>query len=141
MKDPVDHILRPVLPWREASAITECGYDATKVKTISREEYFAREKELGRQRTAMLTCMTCASTAGRWGAWEDDPRQAIEREVTWEGSGRWAREDRGHRLLDELNAISRLIETHRSDFDQFVAEISTRRDWNEKKLAMQKRKT
>ena len=30
MKEPVDHILRPFLPWRDATAdaITECGYAA-----------------------------------------------------------------------------------------------------------------
>ncbi len=32
MKEPVDHILRPKLPWRTGEgAITECGYDAAKV--------------------------------------------------------------------------------------------------------------
>ncbi len=38
VKEPVDHILRPRLPWRDGSegAITECGYDATKVKTLTR---------------------------------------------------------------------------------------------------------
>jgi hypothetical protein len=31
MKEPVDHILRPALPWRgDEGAITECGYDANK---------------------------------------------------------------------------------------------------------------
>mgnify|MGYP001599520162 CR=1 FL=1 len=37
MKEPVDHVLRPRLPWRSPSdpAITECGYDASKVKTIT----------------------------------------------------------------------------------------------------------
>lgn len=33
MKEPVDHILRPSLPWREASAMTECGLNAASVKT------------------------------------------------------------------------------------------------------------
>lgn len=97
MKDPVDHILRPRLPWRgDEGAITECGYDASKVRTLTREEYFQRLKDLGRQRCALLTCMTCADTAGRWGTWADDPRLALEREITWErGGGYRARTDRG----------------------------------------------
>jgi hypothetical protein len=60
MKEPVDHILRPQLPWRTGGGITECGYDASKVQTLTREEYFARLKDLGQQRCAMMTCMTRA---------------------------------------------------------------------------------
>src|SRR5215510_8447013 len=86
MKEPVDHIVRPQLPWRTARdvAITECGYDASKVKAVTRVEYFARLKELGQQRTAILTCMTCSDTARRWGTWDDDARKALEREIDWE---------------------------------------------------------
>lgn len=44
MKEPVDHIIRPRLPWRspDAPAVTECGYDALKVKSLTREEFFQR---------------------------------------------------------------------------------------------------
>ena len=118
MKDPVDHILRPRLPWRgDEGAITECGYDASKVRTLTRDEYFQRRKGLGQQRCAMLTCMTCADTAGRWGTWADDPRRALEREIVWEhGGGYRARTDRGDRLKDELGAIAALIESHPDEF-------------------------
>lgn len=140
MKEPVDHILRPQLPWRAGDgAITECGYDATKVKALTRDEYVARFKELGRQRCAMLTCMTCADTAARWGAWDSDPRKALEREIAWEGAGRYAREDRGQRLKDELLAIAALIEVHREEFDAHIAETAGRRDWLEKKAARESR--
>src|SRR5690349_10474914 len=111
MKEPVDHIERPSLPWRENGTVTECGYDASKVKTLTREEFFSREKELGQQRTAMLTCMTCMNTAKRWGRWADDPRLALQREIEWEV--RWSREQRGQRLKDELLAMAALIEAHR----------------------------
>lgn len=140
MKEPVDHILRPRLPWRSDGAITECGFDASKVKTLTRDEYAARFKELGRQRAAMLTCMTCADTAARWGTWEGDPRKAMEREIAWEGAGRYAREDRGQRLKDELIAIAALIEAHREEFDAHIAETVGRRDWLEKKAAHEGRK-
>jgi hypothetical protein len=143
MKEPVDHILRPRLPWRspEEAPITECGYDASKVKTLTREEFFKRFKDLGRQRCAMFTCMTCADTAARWGTWDDDPRVALQREIEWERGGYWGRgrEDRGRRLRDELTAISALIESHRDEFLATITENDQRREWLEKKAAMSKR--
>lgn len=140
MKEPVDHILRPHLPWRSPTegAITECGYDATKVKALTREEFFQREKDLGKQRTAMLTCMTCSDTARRWGRWGDDPRLALQREIEWErGHNYWARarDDRGELLKDELLAIAALIEAHRDEFDAHISETVGRRDWLERKAA------
>lgn len=35
MKQPVDHILRPSLPWRTDPPMTECGYDASTVTTLT----------------------------------------------------------------------------------------------------------
>jgi hypothetical protein len=135
MKEPVDHILRPQLPWRKGDGITECGFDASKVKTLTREEYFGRLKELGSQRTAMLTCMTCGDTARRHGTWEDDPRKAIGREVEWEARYSRYSEDRGVKLRDELLAIAELIEAHRDEFDAHIAHTEQRRSWNEMKAA------
>lgn len=135
----LDHILRPSLPWREGDGgITECGFNASAVKTLTRAELFERLKDLGKQRTAMLVCMTCSDTARRWGTWEDDPRLAMQREIEWErGSAYWrARNDRGHLLRDELTAVADLIEKHRSEFDAAVNEIQERRSWNEKKAAL-----
>jgi hypothetical protein len=136
VKEPVDHILRPSLPWRTEAAITECGFDASKVATITREEHVRRVKDLGKQRAAMMTCMTCAQTAGNYGTWEDDPRQALQREITWEHGGYWrARTDRGERLKDELLAIAALIAAHRDEFDAHMTETAGRREWLEKKAA------
>lgn len=133
MKEPVDHILRPQLPWRSGPGMTECGFDASKVKTLSRAEFSERLKDYGQQRTALLTCMTCSDTARRHGAWDDDPREAIHREIEWES--KWRRKDRGHQMHDELLAIAKLIETHRKEFDNLVEAVRARRDWNEKKAA------
>lgn len=135
MKEPVDHILRPSLPWRSAtdSPITECGYDAAKVNTITRSFYALRYKELGRQRAAMMTCMTCAQTAERWATWDDDPRKAIGREVEWETA--FCRSKRGDRLKDELLAIAQLIEKHGDEFSQIIADSNARREWLERKKA------
>ena len=136
MKTPVDHILRPRLPWRmEEDAITECGYDATKVKYLTRAEYDARLKELGKQRTAMLTCMTCSDANARYARWGDDPRQAMQREIEWEV--RWGREIRGReqRLKDELFAIAGLIEAHREEFDAAVKLRKDKQAWLDQKAA------
>ena len=127
MKEPVDHILRPQLPWREEGSVTECGYNAAKVQALTRSEYFARVKGMGKQRAAMFTCMTCAQTAERWGTWEDDPRRALEREIQWEAG--WSRQDRGHQLRDELIAMADLIEAHREEFDAAVQSTRQKREW------------
>jgi len=129
MKEPVDHILRSRLPWRsDEGAITECGYNATKVKTLTRAEYLQRVKDLGQQRSAMLTCMTCSDTIRRWKTWDEDPRAAMGREVEWEYGWR-ASSDRGERLKDELIAISEIIDAHREEFDALIANRRQRQDW------------
>lgn len=138
MKEPVDHIMRPQLPWRTGEgAITECGLNAASVPTITRAAFFSRRTTMGQQRTAILTCMTCSETAQRWSAWDDDPRQAMQRELTWErGFAYWHDNDRGTRLRDELLTIAALIEAHRDEFDAAMAEIEQRREWLEKKAAL-----
>lgn len=119
MKEPVDHIERPRLPWRSEGemTITECGFDAVKVKCLTRSEFFRRLKEYGQQRTALLTCLTCMHTAQRWSTWEEDPRRALQREIEWESS--W-RTDRGNLLRDELRAIVMLIKSHPDEFRGLV---------------------
>lgn len=140
MKEPVDHILRPQLPWRDGDgAITECGYDGTKVKAITRVEFAQRLKDYGKLRTSMMTCMTCSDTAQKYGTWDDDPRRAVQREIEWECRYRDS-ERRGVRMRDELLAVAELIEKHREDFDARVQAIGQRREWNEKKATMAARK-
>ena len=55
MKEPVDHILRPQLPWRSGPGITECGYDASQVKTLTREQFKARLAEMASATPAAWT--------------------------------------------------------------------------------------
>lgn len=133
MKEPVDHIVRPRLPWRADTepAVTECGFDASKVNTITREAFFQRLKDLGQQRAAMFTCMTCSQTAERWETWEKDPRKAVEREIQWECA--WRNNDRGERLKDELLAMAALIALHPAEFVSLLADMSARRQWLERK--------
>jgi hypothetical protein len=127
MKNPVDHVLRPQLPWRSAPSVTECGLDASKVGTLTRGEYFERLKDMGSQRAALFTCMTCGDTARRWGRWEDDPRKALDREIAWETG--WHRGDHGSQLLDELVAIEALIKAYPDAFAAFVDGAKRRREW------------
>jgi len=131
MKEPVDHVQRPSLPWRAQGGMTECGMNAASVKTLTREEFFARLKDYGAQRTALLTCMTCSDTARRHGTWEDDPRRALDREIQWESA--WRRTDRGEVLRDELLAIAALIEAHRDEFDEHLNSTMQRRAWIQQK--------
>lgn len=133
MKQPVDHVLRPQLPWRSGPGITECGLDASKISTLTRAQFFERRKDLGQQRCAMLTCMTCSDTARRWGEWEDDPRKAMEREILWETA--WHRVDRGDLLRDELCAIQALVTVHADEFAATLADMKQRRDWLAMKAA------
>lgn len=138
VKEPVDHILRPQLPWRIGPGITECGYSAEKVPTLTRAAYFERLKDMGQQRCAMVTCMTCSDTARRWATWDEEPRHAMQREIEWEAGGgyRFRRGDeRGVRLRDELLAVAALIEAHREEFDAHIAATEQRRAWLEQKAA------
>jgi phosphoglycerate-specific signal transduction histidine kinase len=91
-------------------------------------------KELGKQRAAMITCMTCASTAERWGTWEDDPRRAVGREIEWE-AGYYGRRGNGTKLRDELLAIAALIASHPDEFAAKIDEIGRRREWLAQKSA------
>jgi hypothetical protein len=134
VKEPVDHILRPSLPWRTQSGITECGLNAGSVSTLTREAYFARLRDMGQQRTALLTCMTCGDTARRWVTWAEDPRRALEREIQWETA--WRHRNNGDLLHDELVAIAALIEAHREEFANSLRVTSQRRAWLEQKAAL-----
>jgi hypothetical protein len=140
VKIPVDHVIRPRLPWRspDEPAITECGYDASKVKTLSREGFAERLKEYGRQRAGLVTCMTCMQAAERHPTWEEDPRLSIAREVQWEvswwSSVHGSRENEGrHRLKDELEALAGLAAAFPDKFRELLAAIEARRQWIQRK--------
>lgn len=123
MKD-ITHIERTVLPWRSEKA-TECGLDASRHPTWTREEAIAKAKELGSQRFSMFACMTCCNTMQRHPAsWQDDPASCLVRHAE-PMTMRWGREDTGEkrRFADELRAISMLIETHRDEFDALVESL------------------
>lgn len=129
MKEPVDHIVRAILPWREAEkGLTECGLAAASFPTIARETYFARRREMGAQRAALFTCMTCAGVVCHYAPWDDDPVSAISREAPnyWsgydhDGYTRRSPDPKHEGFRRELRAIAALIESHRQEFDAHVA--------------------
>jgi hypothetical protein len=123
MKEELDHVLRPSLPWREMN-VTECGLDQAGRNVLSNEEFIARCKEYGQQRTAMVTCMTCLNTVQRWYRHGEGLTARVGREIDRVG-GKWglALTD-GGQLDNEFKALQLLIEAHRAEFDETVATLN-----------------
>jgi hypothetical protein len=128
--EPLAHVLRAALPWRDGPVLTECGKmpgDGMPVMTIA--EFAAKVKREGQQRAAMSVCMTCWSTAVRHHAvsWEADPVGVISREAGWAKT--WSpgvtRDDpTARRFHTELLAIAELIGRHREEFGGLVDGIT-----------------
>jgi hypothetical protein len=111
---PLDHVRRPDLPWR-TSERTECGRPINDVaKWIDRDALLARIKKLGKQRTGLVTCMTCWQTSARWKTFAEDPVDALYREV-YGGSPADS-----HVLRAELRAIAALVDKYRNEFDDYL---------------------
>lgn len=118
MKEPVDHVIRPTLPWR-SQEYTECGRPLNDVtKVITRQEWRERLKDLGKTRAAMITCVTCYEAAERHRTWDEDPVDALRREVGY-GYGRQI-----DGLRDELRAVAALVQAHRDEFDGYLEGIA-----------------
>lgn len=119
MKD-ITHIERSPLPWRPERA-TECGLDATRHPTWTREEAVAKAKELGTQRFSLFVCMTCMQTAERHYGWDADPAACLVRHAQ-PMTLKYGRDPDGEkrRFADELRAIAALVAAHREEFDELV---------------------
>ena len=117
VSERVEHVERPLLPWRRHSVRTECGLPVAGHPVISRAEFVARVNRLGQQRTAMTTCMTCFTTARRWPTWEEDPPRALDRECQW---GPTYRGEMGSPIADELRALAELADRHRDEFEALL---------------------
>jgi hypothetical protein len=106
------HIERPNLPWR-AERMTECGLDADRHPTWTRDAAVAKARGMGRQRFSLFVCMTCMGTAERHATWEEDPASCLGR-YTDRYRLRWnpADDDR-RRFADELRAVGLLVEARR----------------------------
>jgi hypothetical protein len=136
---PVDHIARPPLPWRAEPDLTECGKPIAELngRVVTRAEIEKRIRDIGKQRAAFTTCMTCATTSGRY---HNDLLAPLAREIgtvqhaypprTTHFAGRTSVEEpderwnRKKRLLAELDAITALIAAHRAEFDGYLAGLA-----------------
>lgn len=111
--EPLKHIRRPHLPWRE-SPLTECGRTVTDVRDwIDRAEALALADKHGIRRAAFLICMTCMTTANQWPEWHENPAGALAREFL--GAAR------DPELGDHLTALGLLVTAHRAEFDELLA--------------------
>ncbi|SIH23813.1 Uncharacterised protein [Mycobacteroides abscessus subsp. abscessus] len=124
-KQPLDHVIRAVLPWRTGE-LTECGRELADVAAaITIEQLIARIKEHGKQRTAFTVCITCWTTAHshRHDTWELDPIGVMGREAERCGMYRVhvSQTPERDQLTAELRAIEALIAAHRDEFDQYIA--------------------
>ena len=117
MSEPLTHIARPPLPWRE-SGKTICGHPVGQYVdglVINLADAHAAARRLGQQRFALTHCMTCASNARNWSTWEDNPRARLAREMGHLGM------TKAEPIVEhELRAIALLIEAHRDEFDDLV---------------------
>lgn len=144
---PVDHIAREIVPWRTDVELTECGItigELEPARVVPVEEIQRRVRDLGQQRAAYTTCMTCWGTADRWHrAGQRNRLGAIRREL--EGlryvereptrsfpEGQNARADRAYlrevamwerrkRFDRELDALLALIGAHPDEFAELLA--------------------
>jgi hypothetical protein len=156
---PLDHIVRGALPWRDV-ALTECGRTVDDVgpdRLITRAQLKTRIDQIGQQRAAFTTCMTCIETARRWSddpihnlhreiaevyrlhQWMPDPRFGVRRsEKDYE---RYQRDKARHDLfVRELAAITALIAEHRDEFDGYLAGIGETASLDQARAAKRRRR-
>ena len=122
MSEPLTHIARPPLPWRE-SGKTICGHVVSQFAeglVINLADAHAAARRLGTQRFALTHCMTCAQNVRNWSTWEDDPRARMAREMGHLGM------TKAEPVIEhELRAIALLIDGHREEFDHLVHSFSS----------------
>jgi hypothetical protein len=128
--EPLDHVLRAALPWRDGPVLTECGkLPDPGMPLLTVPEFVAKVKREGQMRSSKTTCMTCWTTAARHHvvSWDADPVGVMAREVGWARAHApgWARDDDPTALLfrNELLAIAELITRHQEEFAGLVEGI------------------
>lgn len=140
----ISHIERPELPWRKPEQrMTECGLVAASFPTIPRHEFVERWKQWGRQRTAIMTCVTCFQTAQHYAPWALDPLDGIERAMRGErhyrSYGNLFETERtipapNTPLRLELRAMAILVERHKDEFEGLLTGLGNAIDLNERRL-------
>jgi hypothetical protein len=115
--EAVDHVIRSVPPWREAT-VTECGRNLEGLPLITRDELLTRVQNEGQRRAAFITCMVCWETVYRTKSWEQDPALALAREF-----GRYGINGGPERMRLEMRALMLLVEAHREEFFETLAAL------------------
>lgn len=124
MREPLEHIIRPQIPWRQAPAKTECGRGADAVEggSIGFEEFRRKFREYGQQRTAMTTCMTCYGRATTGATlredWAHNPAAVFARDI-----GGYSY-DGVEPLNTELRALELLVKAHPEEFAGYLAGLA-----------------
>lgn len=121
VKPPLDHVERSPMPWERATR-TECGLVVEALEhgnVISREQVVAKVKDQGVQRAALSTCMTCLETVRWWPTWQQNPVAVVARAYT---RVRWTAD--GGQAAAELRALAVLVEIHRAEFEQLLADLA-----------------
>lgn len=124
MADPLKHIVRPPLPWRESDQ-TRCGRSTTEIRpellaTLDEAKQIVAQH--GKQRAAFLFCMTCAQGASPWREWDDDPIERMGRECSSLSHYGIRRDpERAERFERELRTMALLIEAHRDEWEATLA--------------------
>lgn len=119
--EPMAHLPRPSLPWREGQPLAECGLRTEGLPLITRAEVLARVRRGGRQQAFRSVCATCWETANRWSDWEHDPLDAMAREVSPVGGRRTPL------ILEELLALAELARAHPEEFQALVDDLHVTR--------------
>jgi hypothetical protein len=124
---PLDHVIRSRPPWRRGGDLTECGKPVEGRPVISRDEFLAKLRSQGKQRSSLTTCMTCWNTASRHPSWDENPVASLVREAR---QFEWARFEtrpamqgptaKSVSFRDELLAIAALVEAHPDEFDELL---------------------
>ena len=132
--EDLEHVARPLLPWRN-DLLTECGLpEQPGRRIISRTMFEAKVKKQGKSRSAMTTCMTCWHAAVRWRDWATSPSEVMRRELP-----NWCNRDMSRPLDAELRAIEVLVAAHRDEFDDYLAGLAEATDMNTKRVARRRR--
>lgn len=125
MTEPIAHIARSVLPWRDASDNdTECGKAVSEfARVITWDAAVRMVKDLGMQRAAFVLCMTCTSTGDRWRMRSDGTRAEGQCSFEGEPTERLSREfgKRRDQTDRELRAMGELVTRHRQEFDDLMS--------------------
>lgn len=125
----LDHLLRAAPPWYTGPQMTECGRPSGDVKSIvDRQAMKNTVERLGKQRAAMVMCMTCVGLYSRPGIWERHPAEILQRLIESTRYRARGGDDGRARLNRELLAIGMLIEDHREEFESYLTALEQTSD-------------